>query len=346
MSETTRAAVIHAAHDLRIEPVAVPQTGAHQVRVRVRAGGICGSDLHYFNHGGFGTVRVREPMVLGHEVAGTVEAVGAGVTRVQPGDRVAVNPSLPCGACRFCLLGMGNHCLNMRFYGSAMLFPHVQGGFRDTLVCHESQAIPADMPPERAAFAEPLAVCLHAARQAGNLMGARVLVTGAGPIGALCAMAARLGGAREIVATDLMAAPLAAIRRVAADHAFNLRETPDALAPFAADKGQFDAVFECSGSAAALAGALPVARPGAVIVQVGLGGGEATLPLNMLVAKEITLRGTFRFHEEFALAVDILARGALDVAPLLTETLPLAEAETAFRLASDRARAMKVQIAF
>ena len=346
MTETTRAAVIHAAHDLRIEPFAVPETGPHDVRVRVLAGGICGSDLHYFNHGGFGTVRVREPMVLGHEVAGVVEAVGSAVTRVRQGDKVAVNPSLPCGHCRFCLMGMANHCLDMRFYGSAMRFPHVQGGFRDTLVCDESQAILAGMPAERAAFAEPLSVCLHAARQAGNLLGARVLVTGAGPIGALCAMAARHGGAREIVATDLMDAPLAVMRRVAADHTLNLRTNPDALAPYAADKGTFDVVFECSGSGAALAGALPVARPGAVIVQVGLGGGEASVPLNMLVAKEISLRGTFRFHEEFALAVDVLARGAMDVSPLLTETLPLAEAERAFRLASDRTQAMKVQIAF
>lgn len=346
MSETTRAAVLHAERDLRIEPHAVPPTGPGQVRVRVRAGGICGSDLHYYNHGGFGVVRVRAPMVLGHEVAGVVEAVGAGVTRVAPGERVAVNPSLPCGVCRFCRMGMANHCLDMRFYGSAMRTPHVDGGFRDTLVCEESQAVPADMPAERAAFAEPLAVCLHAARQAGPLLGARVLVTGAGPIGALCAMAARHAGAREIVATDLAPAPLAVIRRVAADIALNLRETPDALAPYGADKGHFDVVFECSGSGAALAGALPAARPGAVVVQVGLGGAETAMPLNMLVAKEISLRGTFRFHAEFEQAVDILARGAMDVAPLLTEVVPLADADRAFALASDRSRAMKVQLSF
>jgi L-idonate 5-dehydrogenase len=346
MSETTQAAVIYAARDLRIEPRAVPGTGAGDVRVRVGAGGICGSDLHYFNHGGFGAVRVREPMVLGHEVAGVVEAVGAGVTRVQVGDRVAVNPSLPCGQCRFCLMGLANHCLDMRFFGSAMRFPHVQGGFCETLVCRESQAVPADMPAARAAFAEPLSVCLHAARQAGNLLGARVLVSGAGPIGALCAMAARHGGAREIVATDLLAAPLASIARLAADRTLNLRDTPDALAPYAADKGYFDVAFECSGSPVALAGALPVVRPQAVIVQVGLGSGEASVPLNVLVAKEITLRGTFRFHEEFERAVDILARGAIDVAPLLTATLPLAEAARAFALASDRSQAMKVQLSF
>ncbi len=346
MQDTARAAVIHAPHDLRIEAVPVPDAGAGEVRVRVRAGGICGSDLHYFHDGGFGTVRIREPMVLGHEIAGVVETVGAGVTGLHPGDLVAVNPSLPCGACRFCLAGMANHCLDMRFYGSAMRFPHVQGGFREVLVCRAVQAVRAEMPPSRSAFAEPLAVCLHAMRQAGPLLGARVLVTGAGPIGALAVLAARHAGARQIVATDLLDAPLALVGRLGADATHNLRAEPDALDRYGADKGVFDAVLECSGSGAALAGAIPAARPGAVIVQVGIGGAQTPVPLNAVVAKEITLRGTFRFDAEFALAVDVLARGAIDIAPLLTATLPLDRAGEAFALASDRARAMKVQLGF
>ena len=339
-----KAAIIHAPHDLRIEEVDVPAPGPHEVQVRIRAGGICGSDLHYYHHGGFGTVRIQQPMVLGHEVAGDVVAVGEGVTTVAPGDRVAVNPSLPCGHCRFCLAGQPNHCLDMRFYGSAMRFPHIQGGFRETLVCHESQAVPADMPAERAAFAEPLSVCLHAARQAGALLGQRVLVTGTGPIGALCVMVARQAGAGEIVATDLLDAPLALVKRIGADRALNTRADPDALKPFAVDKGRFDVAFECSGSAPALSGALAVVRPGGTIVQVGIAGAEVSVPLNVVVAKEIALRGTFRFHEEFAWAVRMLAAG-LDVAPLLTETIALKDAVRAFDLASDRGRAMKVQLA-
>ena len=340
-----RAAVIHGPHDLRIEETTPGEMGAEDVTVRVRAGGICGSDLHYFLHGGFGAIRIREPMILGHEIAGVVEGVGSLVRHVAVGDIVAVNPSLACGRCRYCLEGRSNHCLDMRFYGSAMRFPHVQGGFRDVLVCHGSQAVVTRMPVERAAFAEPLAVCLHAARQAGALLGARVLVTGAGPIGALCAMAARLGGAREIVATDLLDAPLAVMRKVAADIVINTREHPAGLDPFQADKGFFDVVFECSGAGPALTAAIGVARPGAVIVQVGLGG-DATVPMNTLVAKEISLRGTFRFCEEFELAVRFLESGAVDVSPLLTEVVPLAEASRAFALASDRAVAMKVQLSF
>jgi L-idonate 5-dehydrogenase len=341
-----KAAVIHAPHDLRIEEREVPALGAHDVQVRVRNGGICGSDLHYFHHGGFGAVRVKAPMILGHEVAGEVVAVGAGVKAVAVGQTVAVNPSLPCNVCRFCLAGRQQHCLDMRFYGSAMRNPHVDGGFREMLVCTEAQAVPADMPVARAAFAEPLAVCLHAGHQAGDLLGARVLVTGAGPIGALLVMVARHAGAAEIVTTDLADEPLWVSRRIGADHTVNMRSDPDGLAPFAAEKGRFDVAFEASGSGAALAGLLGVVRPGGTIVQVGNATGDVSLTLSTLLAKEITLRGTFRFHAEFAQAVAVLASGRFDVAPLLTEVVPLADAVRAFELATDRTKAMKVQLAF
>lgn len=342
-----KAAVIHAPHDLRIDEIAHPTVGAGDVMVRIRAGGICGSDLHYYQHGGFGTVRIQEPMILGHEIAGEVVETAPGVTTVHVGQRVAVNPSRPCGHCRFCLEGKANHCLDMRFYGSAMRMPHMQGGFREFLVCPEAQAIPvpADLPLEQAAFAEPLAVCLHAARQAGSLHGKRVLVTGTGPIGALCVLVARHGGAREIVATDLADAPLAMARRIGADLALNLATDAHALEPFAADKGHFDVAFECSGAGPALAGAMQSVRPCGTIVQVGIAGRNVEVALNMLVAKEITLRGTFRFHEEFAWAVDLLSKRALDVMPLLTEIMPLDDAVRAFELAGDRSRAMKVQLA-
>jgi L-idonate 5-dehydrogenase len=342
-----RAAVLHAAKDLRVEVVADTAPGPGEVEVRIEAGGICGSDLHYYQDGGFGTVRLKEPMILGHEIAGTVARVGAEVTSVKPGTRVAVNPSRPCGRCRYCQEGKQNHCLDMRFYGSAMRFPHVQGGFREMLVCDAAQAVPvaATMSAAQAAFAEPLAVCLHAVNRAGPLLGKRVLVTGAGPIGALTVIAARRAGALEIVATDVAEAPLAAARKVGADRAINATGR-DALTRYGADKGYFDVMFEASGNAAALAGGLGVVRPTGIVVQIGIAGGEMTLPMNLAVAKEIELRGTFRFHEEFALAVALIGGGLVDVMPLLTETMPLKDAPAAFELAADRSRAMKVQLAF
>jgi L-idonate 5-dehydrogenase len=342
-----RAIVAHAAKDLRIEPMAVAELGASEIRVRVQVGGICGSDLHYYNHGGFGVVRLKEPMVLGHEISGVVEAVGPAAARVKPGDRVAVNPSRPCHKCRYCLEGRANQCLDMRFYGSAMRFPHVQGAFRETLVCEESQAhVVADgVSLHEAAMAEPLAVCLHGARRAGLMLGKRVLVTGSGPIGALAVIAARRAGAAEIVVTDVADGALRFADKVGADRTINIAAEPDALAPYSADKGAFDAMFEASGNEAALRGGLDVVRPGGVIVQLGLGG-EMKLPINALVAKELELRGTFRFHEEFAVAVELLGKGLVDVKPLISATLPFTRATEAFELASDRSRSMKVQLAF
>jgi len=342
-----RAAVLHAAKDLRIEQVAAPALGPRDVEVRIEAGGICGSDLHYYYDGGFGTVRLKEPMILGHEIAGTVARVGGEVASVRPGQRVAVNPSRPCGACRYCQEGLQQHCLNMLFYGSAMRFPHVQGGFRDVLVCDDTQAVPVPpaMTAAQAAFAEPFAVCLHAVTRAGPLLGKRVLITGAGPIGALTVIAARRAGALQIVATDVADAPLAAAKRVGADATVNVSEK-DALTHYEADKGTFDVMFEASGNEKALAGALAIIRPMGIVVQIGIAGHGMNLPMNVVVAKEIELRGTFRFHEEFALAVALIGGGLVDVMPLLTETIPLARANDAFALAADRSRAMKVQLAF
>src|SRR4051794_7713260 len=137
-----KAAIIHAARDLRVGEAELSPMGPDEVSVRIRNGGICGSDLHYYQDGGFGTVRIREPLIPGHEIAGEVLEAGAAVTRVKPGDRVAVNPSRPCGQCEYCLEGKPRHCLDMRFMGSAMRFPHVQGGFREMLVCSEAQAVP------------------------------------------------------------------------------------------------------------------------------------------------------------------------------------------------------------
>lgn len=344
--ETARALVIHAPHDLRVEPREVAAPGPGEVRVRIRRGGICGSDLHYHRHGGFGTVRLKHPMVLGHEVAGEVEAVGAGVTRVAPGDRVAVNPSRPCGICRFCQKGLQNHCTDMRFYGSAMRDPHVDGAFREVLVATEAQCEPVGgLDFGLAAFAEPLAVCLHGVSRAGPLLGADVAVMGAGPIGALTIMAARRAGAARITAVDLAEFPLAAAARAGADETVNLAADPRGLDAFKVGRGRFDAVFECSGAGPALLNALDVVRPRGTVVQLGLGG-AAEVPFGAIVAKEVTLTGSFRFHEAFGIAVGELVSGRIDPAPLLSATLPLEDADDAFAQAADRSRAMKVQIAF
>lgn len=341
-----KALVIHAAKDLRIEDRPDPTPGPGQLLLRLAVGGICGSDLHYVNHGGFGAVRLREPMILGHEASAHVERLGPDVTGFEPGQLVAVSPSRPCGHCRFCHQGLPNHCLNMRFYGSAMPFPHVQGAFRQLLVADAGQCVDATgLTPGQAAMAEPLAVTLHATKRAGDMLGARVLVTGCGPIGLLSILAARRAGAQQVVAADLSDFTLGLAREVGADVTVNLKEQPDGLAGYGADKGHFDVLYECSGAQPALAAGIAAMRPRGIVLQLGLGG-DMSLPMMAVTAKELDLRGSFRFHEEFATGVSLMQQGLIDVTPLITHTLPLDRATEGFALASDRSQAMKVQIAF
>ncbi|UNZ52886.1 L-idonate 5-dehydrogenase [Agrobacterium tumefaciens] len=342
-----KAVVIHAAKDLRIEERPDEQPGPGQVEVAIEAGGICGSDLHYYNHGGFGTVRVREPMILGHEVAGIIKALGEGVSGLAVGDRVAVSPSRPCNHCEFCLKGQQNQCLNMRFYGSAMPMPHIQGAFRQRLVAEAYQChkVRDGVSIHEAAMAEPFAVTLHGVNRAGALTDKRVLVTGCGPIGALAIIAARAHGAREIVATDIMDAVLQKALAIGADRVINVASDPDALSAYSANKGYFDVQFEASGNERAVRSGLEALKPRSTVVQLGLGG-DVSIPQNMVVAKEIEMKGTFRFHEEFGLAVDFINQRRVDLKPLLTGTFPLEEAVAAFEAAGDRSRSMKVQLAF
>ena len=227
-----KAVVIHAPNDLRYEQVADQPLGRNDVRVKIEVGGICGSDLHYYRHGGFGTVKIRHPMILGHEIAGVVAETGQDVTSLRIGQRVAVNPSLSCGVCAFCRKGLRNHCSDMRFYGSAMRTPHVDGGFREALVCKAEQAIPVPdtMTLSEAAFAEPVAVCLHAAARAGSLLGKRVLVLGAGPIGTILALIARSAGAGFVAVGDLIDEPLRRIADLGVDETINVAREADRLA--------------------------------------------------------------------------------------------------------------------
>ena len=343
-----RSIVIHAPHDLRVEDAgfAAGEVTPDAVRIRMAAGGICGSDLHYFHNGGFGTVRIKEPMALGHEASGIVEAVGSAVTGVRVGDLVAVNPSVPCDECSFCKAGMRNHCTDMRFNGSAMRFPHVQGMFRECMVVDADRALvmPKGVKAEEAALCEPFAVSLHAVKQAGDLKGKTVLVSGCGPIGVLVIVAAKLAGAAQIIATDITPHSLAMAERFGASTAINVSAGAAALAPYAEGKGSVDAVFECSGNPHAIAGAISVLKPRGRMVLVGLGG-DSPMPMNTIVAKELSICGTFRFDHEFAEAAALIGSRKVDLGPLISAVYPMDKAVEAFHHASDRTRATKVAIA-
>jgi L-idonate 5-dehydrogenase len=333
---------IHAKEDLRIEPEAQPVVGAGEVLIRLGAGGICGSDLHYYFEGRNGSFVIREPLIPGHEASGIVAAIGAGVTRVRPGDRIAVSPSQACGRCDYCREGREHLCRKMRFLGSASLYPHVQGMFAEYFVLGERQCYPVagDISLGELAFAEPLAVALHAVERAGALLGKSVLVTGAGTIGCLTVIATRLAGATAVAACDVLDQPLQKAREVGAVR--TIRADKDAAALAAP---QFDVAFEASGSFAALNACVAAVKRGGTIVQIGTLPHEA-LPfvINEILVKELDLKGAFRWGIEFDWAVDYIASRRVDVRPLLSGQFPLTDAVKAFELAKDKTRSTKVQL--
>jgi L-idonate 5-dehydrogenase len=329
------ACVVHAAGDLRIEdrdPVA-PRPG--QVAVRIAYGGICGSDLHYYREGGVGDFRIRQPLVLGHEVVGRISHGADGLVEGTP---VGIHPATPCGACAECLRDRRNICAYSNYLGSAARDPHIQGGFVQELVVPVDQvrALPAGLELRTAVLAEPLSVAIHAVRQAGEgaVDGKRVLVTGAGPIGLLVVAALRQSGARDVVVSDLHETPLSLAAQVGAAHTVQVgaEEWPDDI----------DVAIEASGTAGGLRTCLERVRRGGTVVQVGsLPGGDTAFPGNVLMTRELTLTGAFRFDHEFDTAIEWLA-GGLSVDPIVTHTFPLADAKAAFDLAGDRTTASKV----
>lgn len=344
-----KAAVIHAAKDLRLDERETPRPAPGEVVVRFGAGGICGSDLSYWGKGRVGDFALREPLVLGHEISGEIEALGEGVSNLAVGQRVAVNPSRPCLHCDYCRAGRSNLCRNMRFFGSAAIYPHVQGGFSEHLVCRADQAIvvPANMPFAKAALAEPLSVAIHGIRRAGDLVGKKVLIAGAGPIGLLLALAARRAGASFVAITDLVDEPLALARQAGVDEAINVATSPEKLAAFGADKGFFDVALEATGSPQALASLFDVVRPGGRVVQLGMmPPGDIPVPANKLMAREIDFVGAFRFASEFQTAVEWLVADLVDVTPVLSAEMPMSRLGEAFELAADRRRAIKVHLHF
>ncbi|WP_370964118.1 L-idonate 5-dehydrogenase [Amycolatopsis sp. cg9] len=338
-----RACVVHGAGDLRVEERDPAGPGPGEVEIAVAYGGICGSDLHYYHRGAVGDFTVREPMVLGHEVAGHVAALGAGVPGPATGVPVAIHPATPCDECRECREGRRNVCARSRYLGSAAHFPHVEGGFTRRLVVPAAQVrvLPPGLALDRAVLAEPLSVAVHAVRRAGDVQGKRVLVTGAGPIGCLVVAVLRHAGAVEVVVSDLLPEPLKVAELVGATSTVRAGRPDDPAWP-----ADVDVAIEASGAPAGLATCVARVRRGGTVVLLGLlPPGETGFPGNVVVTREIVLKGAFRFDTEFDDALSLLA-GGLPVDPVVTHRFPLAEALTAFGTAGDRTVASKVLLDF
>jgi L-idonate 5-dehydrogenase len=330
-----KALVVHGSGDLRIDDLPWPSPEVGQVLVRNTHGGICGSDLHYYRHGAVGSFALREPLVLGHEIVGRIELDPTGV--LPKTTAVAIHPASPCGHCLECASDTRNVCRNARYFGSAASFPHTHGGFAEHIVVRQDQirVLPATLPLSRAVLAEPLAVGLHALNRAGGVSGARVLVSGSGPIGILAAGAAKLAGAAEVWSTDVLEQPLKVALDVGVDRTVRIGadELPDQY---------FDVAIEASGASVAIGSVLAAVRRRGVMVQLGMfPPGPRPAELSALVAKEIDWRGAFRFDTEFDESIALLARtAALD--PVITHSFPMSEAANAMDVAADSASSGKV----
>ncbi|WP_212912153.1 L-idonate 5-dehydrogenase [Streptomyces sp. TS71-3] len=335
--------VLYGQGDLRVEEVPAPVPAAGEAVVDIRYGGVCGSDLHYWREGGVGDFLLREPMVLGHEVVGTVAGYGPRASGPEPGAPVAVHPATPCGRCPECLGGRRQVCRDIRYLGSAARLPHVQGGFaaRIAVPAKQLRALPDGLGLRAAALAEPLAVAVHAVRRLGPVDGRHVLVTGAGPIGCLVVAAAKAAGAARVTATDLLPEALRYAGVAGADVCVRADDPADPGWP-----AEVDAAVEASGAASGLDACLRLVLRGGSVVQLGMPtGGRSAFAASLVVSKEIELRGSFRFDGEFDESLALLAREP-GIEELISAVVPVGSAEDAFTLATDRARACKVLLEF
>lgn len=320
-----RAAVMYGTHDVRLEELPVPEPGPKEVLVEVRAVGVCGSDVHYYEEGRIGSFVVRQPLILGHESMGTVVALGDGATKHEVGERVTLEPGVPDGTCRECRAGRYNLCPNVRFFAT----PPIDGAFTNYVSIHEDFAysLPDELSDNAGALMEPLSVGIWACKKAEVTAGDHVLVTGAGPIGLLAMQVAFAQGATEVTVTDVADERLQIARRLGATRAINVAEEPLDGAGVEAD-----VLIECSGNERALGDGIHCVRPAGFVVVVGMGPNEATnVPLAFIQTREISLTGTFRYANTYPTAIDLAATGKVDLDAMVTSQYGLNDTEEALK---------------
>lgn len=335
MSETMQAAVLHGIHDLRVESVPAPGAPApNEVKIAINRVGICGSDVHYWEHGRIGDFVVREPMILGHECAGTVVEVGSNVSHLAPGHRVAIEPGVPRLSTPlshyYMKKGEYNLCPDIFFFAT----PPDHGSFCD-FVNHPADfcfKLPDGVSLEEGAMIEPLSTGIYAARVAPIGMGDTVVITGAGPIGLMNVLTALAAGAANVIVSDLVESRLKVAREIGATHTVAGHADELKQAALEATEGRgADVCIEAAGHPAALNAAISAARPGATVVLIGLPPGDtATININDLIVREIKLRPIFRYNNTFPTGVQLLASGKVNVKPLLSKTFSLAQVPEAF----------------
>lgn len=325
-------AVLYGIRDIRIEDRPEPHPEPGQVVVEIGAVGICGSDVHYYEHGRIGDFVVEQPMIIGHEAAGTVVEVGEGVDASRIGQLVALEPGVPDFTCEQCRNGRYNLCPNVRFFAT----PPIDGAIIRRVAVPASFAHPAPegLDAEQAAMAEPVSVGVWACRKADVTVGDRVLVTGAGPIGLFAAQVARGHGAARVALTDTNAYRLGVADKLGF-------ATYDATQPV---PGEYDVLFECSGAAAALTtGLRRLARAGRAVL-IGMGSDTVAVEVPVVQNRELTLTGTFRYANTYPAALQLIASGQVNVSPVITHRFSIERTDDALTLARRDPRSLKAVV--
>jgi L-iditol 2-dehydrogenase len=345
MPELMKAAVLHKVKELRIEEVPRPElTADSDVLVKMAAVGVCGSDCHFYEEGRIATYVVEKPLILGHECAGTVVAVGKAVRHLKAGDRVCLEPGIACLQCQTCKSGRYNLCeREVSFMGT----PPTNGAFCEYVVwpAHLAFKLPEALSLEEGALIEPLAVAVQAANRSGLRPGSSVAVLGAGPIGLMCLQAASAYGAGPIYATDVIPYRLEFARSLGA-RVFNARETDPVEAIRKLTGRGADVVYETAGTVGTIGQAMRLVRPGGVVTLIGWPQEqEFVAPMVDIIAREYDVRGVFRYCNAYPTALSLAASGKVGLKPFLGKEFPLARTREALEFASgQKQKAIKVQV--
>ncbi|KAI9923447.1 hypothetical protein MW887_009308 [Aspergillus wentii] len=328
--------VLEGIHQVKFEDRPIPELkDPHDVLVNVRYTGICGSDVHYWEHGSIGQFVVKEPMVLGHESSGVISKAGSAVKTLKVGDQVAMEPGISCRRCEPCKSGKYNLCESMAFAAT----PPYDGTLAKYYVLPEDfcYKLPSQITLQEGAVMEPLSVAVHIVKQANVSPGQSVVVFGAGPVGLLCCAVAKAFGASKIIAVDIQPARLDFAKKYAATATFEPAKT---LAVANADRMKeenelgsgADVVIDASGAEPSVHTGIHVLRTGGTYVQGGMGRSEITFPIMAACTKELNVKGSFRYGSgDYKLAVDLVASGKVNVRDLITGTVNFEDAEQAFK---------------
>ncbi|XP_020864950.1 sorbitol dehydrogenase isoform X1 [Phascolarctos cinereus] len=336
--------VVHGPGDLRLENYPIREPGPNEVLLKMHSVGICGSDVHYWQHGRIGDFVVKKPMVLGHEASGTVVKVGSSVKHLVPGDRVAIEPGVPREFDEFCKIGRYNlsptifFCATPPDDGNLCRFYIHNADF-----CYK---LPHNVTFEEGALVEPLSVGIYACRRGEVTLGSRVLVCGAGPIGMVTLLIAKAMGASQVIVTDMISSRLEKAKECGATWTLQVnKEGPQEIASKIESLlgNKPDITIECTGAQPCIQTGIYATRSGGTIVLVGMGSEMATVPLLHAAIREVDIRGVFRYRNTWPMAISMLESKLVNVKPLVTHRFPLEKAQEAFEV-SKKGIGLKVML--